>query len=887
MNGSMDKTVKCLLMGFYDRHNIGDDTYKIIIPYLLPSCNIECISCDDVKTIDEDVEMVLVGGGDLVNEYFMNKVQQLLKSYKGRVYGVSLGIPFTNCLHYLHLFDHVFVRSKHDLVIASKEIGVRNVSYLPDFSVALHEIRLLESFTSPQIDQQDHTIKVGVCLAQPLFYNNPKKTVLLDNLCNALKSFAEKADGHVKFILIAFNSNIKSNQECDYVINNHIQKRLSKDGVDVTLRHDITKPIDMLHFFKTSLDMCLCVRYHSVMFSIIADIPFVPLYVSQKINNVLQDIQYPDDIACTMPCDSRFRPTFIDTEKLCNALIRMSKYVDKQEQKPYQTINCTDATIEIKAQITDTIVTRRPYASIISRNNSSSFIDVLSRCKLALCKYLNIEPQSFQEVLHRVGELNHDTKTPLEIARFLCYNITGQIHHPCVWGLSDNLQKTTFKLYDALKYVYDETELSNRTRGVSYYPSIPNFNRRALIHVDFVFSNDFTKYHRSGWSYVVGGLMNLDAAIMLKQSDVFVDTYVDRSFHWGKDIMKTLGELPYTKPWYGFIHHTFDTTHSINNCCTLFEQEDFLTSLQTCKGLFTLTQYLKNKVDTALREKEIANVPVHVLYHPMEFVDNNFTMEKFLNNTAKKVVQIGAWLRNPYAIYQMVLPVKRDFDIAKAHLRGTEMDLYFAPPNFLDAIAKALLEQECGYLAHTSGICRGEATSYSKQVHPYNKYSQGVLNLLANNHNSVTVLEKLSNQGYDDLLAENIILLNLVDCSAVNTVIECIVRNTPLILNRHPALEELLGEDYPGFYSTLQEASDMCVSLNTVERMHNHMKLLDKTKYKLENFITDFQEILVNGKTSRTYNIVQTSKFQNNMLPVKHFSGLYRFLPPRYMNLPL
>ncbi len=875
----MTQTLNCLLMGFYDRHNIGDDTYKLVLPKLLPCFNITAISCDDAHTIDNNVDIILIGGGDLVNDYFMNKVQQLLKSFTGRVYGVSLGIPFKSCSHYLHIFDHVFVRSKFDYEIAAKEIGDRNVTYLPDFSVALREDRKLEVPARKLTSADDTIANVGVCLAQPLFYNNPKKTSLLDGFCRALKVFADNVGIRVRFILLAFNTNIQNNQECDYVINNHIVKLLRKHGLDVSLSHHIITPTAMLSFFQTQLDMCICMRYHSVMFSLISNIPFVPVYVSQKVHNVLDDFEFDHETAYRLPYDARYRPTQIDAEKMTSCLHKA------WDNKPYNEFDCCASISQVQQQLNDTLCLRQPYASIVSRIDASQFADVINRCKLALCKYLNIEPHNFHEVLHNVGSLHHDVKSPLDIARFLCYNITGQMHHLCVWGLAENLQKTNFKLYDALKYIFDETEMTNKTRGSSYYPTINNFTRNILIHVDFIFSNDFTKYHRSGWSYVVGGLMNLDATIMLKQSDVFIDTYVDRSFHWGKDIMKTLGEIPYTKTWYGFIHHTFDTTHSVSNCQTLFEQDDFIASLQSCKGLFTLTQYLKDKICIALCDKGIAHVPVHVLYHPMEFVENNFTMQKFIANNNKKLIQIGAWLRDPYAIYQLILPPSRDFDILKAHLKGTEMDLYFAPPNFLDVVAKALCDNQGLHLLPSSSICRGEYTRSDHSRYPSNKYCQGALELLTTNHNSVTIIDKLSNVDYDNLLAQNIVFLNLIDCSAVNTVIECVVRDTPLIANRHPALEELLGEDYPGFYRTLHEASILAVSLSAIENMHNHMKTLDKSRYLLENFVNDFQNIIIEGKCSRTYNIKQKIFTQNNILPVRQFKQFYRFLPGRYRDV--
>ena len=71
---------------------------------------------------------------------------------------------------------------------------------------------------------------------------------------------------------------------------------------------------------------------------------------------------------------------------------------------------------------------------------------------------------------------------------------------------------------------------------------------------------------------------------------------------------------------------------------------------------------------------------------------------------------------------------------------------------------------------------------------------------LTNIMENIDVLQNMDNQKYDELLCENIVFINLVDASTVNTIIECIIRNTPIIVNRHPAAVELLGQNYPLFF---------------------------------------------------------------------------------------
>lgn len=50
---------------------------------------------------------------------------------------------------------------------------------------------------------------------------------------------------------------------------------------------------------------------------------------------------------------------------------------------------------------------------------------------------------------------------------------------------------------------------------------------------------------------------------------------------------------------------------------------------------------------------------------------------------------------------------------------------------------------------------------------------------------------------YDILLSFNRVILNVFNSSPNNTILECIVRYTPIIVSKHPAIIEYLGETYP------------------------------------------------------------------------------------------
>jgi hypothetical protein len=110
-------------------------------------------------------------------------------------------------------------------------------------------------------------------------------------------------------------------------------------------------------------------------------------------------------------------------------------------------------------------------------------------------------------------------------------------------------------------------------------------------------------------------------------------------------------------------------------------------------------------------------------------------------------------------------------------------------------------------------------------------------------NNSVKILTFLDNEKFDELLSENIVFLNLIDASAVNTLIECVVRNTPIVINKLPAIVEILGSDYPLFYDKLEDINDILSSRN-IESAHNYLKRLDKTNLKIETFINKFFDIV-------------------------------------------
>jgi hypothetical protein len=864
-----------LILGFYDRKNIGDECYKKAFPILFKNNigKITFVCTDDIDRIPDDISIVVCGGGDIINEYFMKKVQDLLKNFVGRTYAISVGIPYKSMSKYLHIFDHVFVRSTNDYNVAIKELGENNVTYYPDLSVLIKPInpiltipfynRYLYKMRKQNIVSLiSKPISIGICLAQPYFYNNKNKILLLDTILNSIIKLYKNYNIELNFL--CFNYDKNSLHECDYECNQYLIEELDKLNIPYNIRYDIIDPYDMINFINGSIDISICMRYHSVMFSALTNTRFVALYSSSKIHNLLTDLNYDTRYINRMRVDENFMPIKINSDKFYNSL----------ELACNNLVYNSNLNIDYNDIVNKVLIDKKKL-NILVTDDLKSFEDVILLCVKGLSKYLNFDNQIS---LIEKGSLPIGDKTPLEVARYICFIVSGKTHHPCVWGLADKITNDDFNLYESLSFIWETCKVQHETieKQHIYYPVIPNINRKVLINLDYVFQNDFAQYHRSGWSYVIGGLMNLDASHFMKNSDIMIDTYVDRSFHWGYNILKNVGMIPYTKPWYGFIHHTFDTNHSEYNCNNLLENLDFRESLKCCKGLIVLSEYLGIQLRDALDKLNIP-VDIHVIYHPMEFVSNIFTLPKYLDNKKKRIVQIGAWLRNPYGIY--ALPLSLNKDLTKTSLKGKEMDLYFPPPDFKENLEEVLLKrkwfdrkQNSNCICRNVPPCRDMVCRDNSSI---NKFCEGLYHHIIDEINSVEILEKLNNEDYDKLLSENIVFLNLVDCSAVNTVLECIVRNTPLIVNRIPAIEELLGINYPGFYTSLNEAADICQDINRIYLITIYLSRLDKSRYTLEHFIDKIQEIILNGSSINNYNLyinyIDNNKKYKRLLPNKVF----------------
>jgi len=145
----MNKNIVSLkIIGYYDHANLGDEEYKISFKklfdeYLTPytTYTIDFIDCDKLQTCQfSDSDIIILGGGDVLTDYFLDKIISKFSSTKNKILAVSVGLPFTSTLlntHKLNIIDYIFIRTLQDLSLFQQYFYPHRIMYIPDISYLL------------------------------------------------------------------------------------------------------------------------------------------------------------------------------------------------------------------------------------------------------------------------------------------------------------------------------------------------------------------------------------------------------------------------------------------------------------------------------------------------------------------------------------------------------------------------------------------------------------------------------------------------------------------------------------------------------------------------------------------------------------------------------
>ncbi|KAJ3223131.1 hypothetical protein HDU81_009391 [Chytriomyces hyalinus] len=205
------------------------------------------------------------------------------------------------------------------------------MSFFPDISVYLPQLKnaglkpvVLSSRTKP---------KMGVFLARSIYLKNQAYPTLINGIASALDILAKTHD----IYLMAFNTFESSTTECDHFINRDVYTAMKEKQSAILdeMRYSVTEMRDVFQ----QLDFALTMRYHSHMYAVETGTPFVSIYTTSKVENLLIDTGL-HDCGYNMPLDEALKPIgfnvddFMATYELAKELrdanvLKMSRYVSR------------------------------------------------------------------------------------------------------------------------------------------------------------------------------------------------------------------------------------------------------------------------------------------------------------------------------------------------------------------------------------------------------------------------------------------------------------------------------------------------------------------------------------------------------------------------------
>jgi hypothetical protein len=294
--------------------------------------------------------------------------------------------------------------------------------------------------------------------------------------------------------------------------------------------------------------------------------------------------------------------------------------------------------------------------------------------------------------------------------------------------------------------------------------------------------------HRGGWKSVLENLISNDIYNSYSKIDLF--DILETKFLWNTEFICN-------NKWCGIIHCTPKTPTYLDciNINNLFKNINFINSLKKCTFIISLSNYVTKFLKNIFKLNKF-NINIYTLNHPVEKTNIKlFDFSKFKSNKNKILIQIGQQMRKMTSIYI----VKINNSYKKLWLTGTL--------NFTKC--SELLNKEIKYLGLNSNSFDPVKMYYTKTF-----------------------------EEYDNFLENNIVFIDLFDAAANNTILECIVRNTPIIVNRCEGVVEYLGEDYPLYFSNLYEVNEL-LSYPNIMKAHEYLKNLNGDSFDTfsKNFI--------------------------------------------------
>lgn len=326
--------------------------------------------------------------------------------------------------------------------------------------------------------------------------------------------------------------------------------------------------------------------------------------------------------------------------------------------------------------------------------------------------------------------------------------------------------------------------------------------------------------HRGGWKDIINNLF-INKLLSINDCDYYLIDIVENYHNYTELIIK--------KKWFGIIHSTEFVPEFLSICDieNIIKSSFLKNNIKECNGLITFSKKIKNILDGY-------NLGLSILFvkHPINTEKIElFNIDYFINNMDKKLVLLGKQLRKPSTIYLIKTIYK------KIWLPGTKKHMDSSMQN---------LKKELNFLGK---------------------------NIDNVNLDEVEIKYFDSYEDYDNFILSNIIVIDLWDANANNSVLECLIRNIPFFVSKIDGIIEYLSDDYPMYFNSLQELENILNNsdINKIYyKTHDYLKNMNKNDITFKNFNNEL-DIFFKSKINKIDTIFSNIKEHNNWSHIENY----------------
>jgi polysaccharide pyruvyl transferase WcaK-like protein len=271
-------------IGYFGSLNCGDDAFVEVFKCLNKQFypNLKCLYSTESNCI-KDIKLNILGGGDVINSYFLSKMKHIKN-----LHAVGVGIPYMDQVQLVDQFKSLSLRYIGDLEVVSK-INPSVVSF-PDL------VFLFDRFISrTKLSFKSSRPRIGFSLCRT-YYHFQYELEYMNFLEASASTIEELIEKGFDIYLIPFGIS-NSDKENDRLVTDQLLTIVNSPHLyDATLHPQYSKVnyvLDTLNLIN-SMQMMVCSRFHSHVYSIICRVPFVSWSCSRKCKNLMIEYNLED-----------------------------------------------------------------------------------------------------------------------------------------------------------------------------------------------------------------------------------------------------------------------------------------------------------------------------------------------------------------------------------------------------------------------------------------------------------------------------------------------------------------------------------------------------------------------------------------------------------------